>query len=436
MDGRGGSGDLFDKSWDERGVFENCTSLKDVTLGSKLKYLGPRVFYNCIALESITLKYWVSDLGHMTFYGCINLRSINIPDSVTDIGPYNFAECSSLSEILLPDSISIIHRGAFQNCTSLRKIIIPDSVTEIRSNKYYEGAFSGCSSLTYVELGIGVESIGMNSFSECDQLTMIVSKPTSPPVGGNNMFRNTNNCPIFVPAESLNSYQSAQYWHDYADRIQSMPSAPVPEAVDLGLPSGLKWASFNLGATKPEEYGDYYAWGEVEPYYSNLNPLTWKEGKENGYLWSSYKWCMGLMRTMTKYCSDSSCGYNGFTDTRTVLDLDDDAAYINLGSNWRMPTDAEWTELRDKCTWTWTFQNGVIGYSVTGPNGNRIFLPEAGFRRGTILYEVGSRGAYWSSSLNLGDPNSAWYVFFNSDSVSRNYDVRPEGVSVRPVYAE
>ncbi len=216
------------------------------------------------------------------------------------------------------------------------------------------------------------------------------------------------------------------------------PTVEIPEAIDLGLPSGLKWASFNLGASKPEEYGDYYAWGETELYYSSLDPLTWKEGKGGGYAWSSYKWCMGTSNTMTKYCSNSSYGYNGFTDNKTVLDLEDDAAHVNLGGTWRMPTDAEWTELREKCTWTWTTQNGVRGRLVTGSNGNSIFLPAAGYRYDTDLYDVGSIGYYWSSSLYTDYPYRAWYVSFNSGDVYRYYDYyrRCYGFSVRPVYGD
>jgi len=205
----------------------------------------------------------------------------------------------------------------------------------------------------------------------------------------------------------------------------------VPEAVDLGL--SVKWASFNLGATKPEEYGDYFAWGETEPYYSSPDPLTWKEGKEAGYSWASYRWCMGEYNTLTKYCSNSEYGYNGFTDNKTVLDLEDDAAYVNLGGSWRMPTDAEWTELRENCTWTWTTQNGVGGRLVTGSNGNSIFLPAAGYRGGTSLYDVGSDGDYWSSSLFTSLSSLAWYEGFNSSSVYRGSSSRYYGRSVRPV---
>lgn len=220
--------------------------------------------------------------------------------------------------------------------------------------------------------------------------------------------------------------------------IEGSGQMAIPEAVDLGLPSGIKWASFNLGASRPEEYGDYYAWGETEPYYISQDPLTWKEGKEAGYAWSSYKWFMGSERTMTKYCSDSYYGYNGFTDNKTVLDSEDDAAHVNLGGNWRMPTDDEFTELLQSCTWEWTTQNGVNGYLVTGSNGNSIFFPAAGGREDQILASgvldiLG--GTYWSSS-SPGHSES-WFLYFNSDRLMIDTDLnRFDGLSIRPVYGE
>ena len=211
----------------------------------------------------------------------------------------------------------------------------------------------------------------------------------------------------------------------------SNASVPVPEKVDLGL--SVKWASFNLGATKPEDPGDYYAWGETEPYYSSQEPLTWKEGKEAGYSWSSYKWCMGSAYELTKYCTNSYYGHNGFTDGKTVLGPEDDAAYAALGEKWRMPTDEEWTELREKCSWEWTSVNGISGRKVTGPNGQSIFLPAAGLRNGTSLSYAGSDGLYWSSSLNTSDSGGAWGVYFHSGGVGRGCDGRYDGRSVRPV---
>lgn len=215
-------------------------------------------------------------------------------------------------------------------------------------------------------------------------------------------------------------------------------SAAVPEKVDLGLPSGLKWASFNLGATAPEEYGDYFAWGETQPYYLSQDPPVWKETKEEGYYWPSYKWCQASGEALTKYCNKSNFGYNGYTDYRMILEPADDAARVNLGENWRMPTDEEWEELLNGCTSSWTTINGVNGYRFTSnSNGNSIFLPAASIYNGIYLSSVGSIGNYWSSSLYDFYPDRAWCVSFFSSNVYRspNY-FRNFGLPIRPVYDE
>ncbi len=186
------------------------------------------------------------------------------------------------------------------------------------------------------------------------------------------------------------------------------------EAVDLGL--SVKWATCNVGATKPEEYGGYYAWGETE--------------EKNNYKWSTYKWCNGSFTAMTKYCTRS--GY-GTVDYKTVLDLEDDVAHVKWGGSWRMPTKAEQDELRKNCTWTWTTQNGVDGYKVTGTNGNSIFLPAAGYRLGTDLNKSSSLGNYWSSSLSGSASYFACYLSFRSGRCGWYNDFRYHGRSVRPV---
>lgn len=207
------------------------------------------------------------------------------------------------------------------------------------------------------------------------------------------------------------------------------------EFVDLGLPSGLKWATMNVGATTPEGYGDYFAWGETEPYYteghSQDNPCTsWKTGKTAGYDWASYKWCNGDYNTMTKYCTSSSYGT---VDNKTTLELADDAARANWGGSWRMPTKAELDELRTNCTWTWTTQNGIYGRKVTGPNGNSIFLPAAGYRINSDLDRAGSYGYYLSSSLGTSISYYACSLGFNSSDDVSYYDYRYLGRSVRAV---
>lgn len=197
-------------------------------------------------------------------------------------------------------------------------------------------------------------------------------------------------------------------------------SQPV-KAVDLGLPSGTLWADRNVGADSPEDYGDYFAWGETEP--------------KSTYSWSTYKWCSGSSKSMTKYCTDSSYGYNGFTDNKTTLELSDDVAYVNMGSKWRMPTGLEIQELQNKCTWTWTTLSGAYGYKITGPNGNSIFLPAAGVRINSDLdYAVGSLGCYLSSSLNEDIPNNAYRLYFGSDYRNLyDYRTRYDGRTVRAV---
>ena len=192
---------------------------------------------------------------------------------------------------------------------------------------------------------------------------------------------------------------------------------PKLEAVDLGLPSGLKWASWNVGAAAPEDYGDYFAWGETEP--------------KSKYDWSTYKFEVGTdyRGPFSKYVTLSSYGT---VDNKTVLDSEDDAARANWGSSWCMPTDAEWVELRENCTLTWTTQNGVNGRLVTGPNGNSIFLPAAGYRMSN-LSDAGSCGYYWSSSLYTG--YKACYFEFGSNNVKGTSDrARSYGHPVRPVF--
>ncbi|MBO5974468.1 MAG: hypothetical protein J6P95_01920, partial [Paludibacteraceae bacterium] len=163
------------------------------------------------------------------------------------------------------------------------------------------------------------------------------------------------------------------------------------EWVDLGL--SVKWATCNVGASTPEGYGNYYAWGETSP--------------KSSYTSSNYTYSSNL----------------------TTLPLNRDAVAVNWGGSWRMPTKAEQDELREKCKWTWTGR----GYTVTGPNGNSIFLPAAGYRSNSDLYYAGSNGCYWSSSLNTSSSDYAYGLSFGSDGVGWDYGDRFCGLSVRGV---
>lgn len=187
------------------------------------------------------------------------------------------------------------------------------------------------------------------------------------------------------------------------------------EAVDLGL--SVKWASCNLGATKPEEFGNYYAWGETTA--------------KSEYTWETYKYGSDY-DALKKYCSNASYGKDGFSDELTALSTSDDAATKNWGSNWRMPTIDEWNELITKCTWKWTAKNGVKGYKVS-KNGKYIFLPAAGVYDDDELYYP-SYGYYWSSSLNADFPSNAQNVILYSDGhATSTAGSRYWGLPVRPV---
>ena len=187
------------------------------------------------------------------------------------------------------------------------------------------------------------------------------------------------------------------------------------EYVDLGL--SVKWATCNVGASSPEEYGDYYAWGETET--------------KDIYDWSTYKWCNGSYNTLTKYCTDR---FYSTEDNKRNLESFDDVAHVKWGGNWRIPTIQEINELINNCTWTWTTLNGKKGYKVTSKNNdNFIFLPATGCRGDSSLGSAGSGGYYWSSSLDTSGPYSAWSVYFDSSDVYRNNGTRCHGRSVRPV---
>ena len=177
------------------------------------------------------------------------------------------------------------------------------------------------------------------------------------------------------------------------------------EYVDLGLPSGTLWATCNIGASAPEEYGDYFAWGETEPkdYYDR----------------SAYKWCYydnnGYWKWTKYYFYNYASTIAG--DGKTELDPEDDAAYVNWSPYWRTPSSDQIEELVNRCSWQWTQRNGVNGQLGTGPNGNTIFLPAAGYRWRESLSNKGSIGRYWSRTLCSYDTAEAYLLSFYSWNV-------------------
>lgn len=182
------------------------------------------------------------------------------------------------------------------------------------------------------------------------------------------------------------------------------PGAATGEAVDLGL--SVKWASCNVGATSPEDYGGYYAWGETE--------------EKESYTKDTYA-----------YYDAETGEYTGMGDD--IAGTDHDVAHVKWGGNWRMPSKDEIQELVSDCTWTAATQNGVAGYTVTGSNGNSIFLPLAGYRYGTNKNSMGSYGRYWSSTANEYYTSSTYYAYFYSGGINIGSSPRYYGQVVRPV---
>ena len=340
------------------------------------------------------------------FLGCTSLTTApDLPATTLAQACYGymFSDCGSLTTAPALPATTLeesCYEGMFCGCSKLATA--PELPATTLAKDCYSQMFTGCTKLNFIKaLFITTPSLSYthNWVSGVAATgTFVKSKDATWDVIGVNG----------VP-EGWTVYQTG---------------APTEvEAVDLGLPSGLKWASCNVGATKPFEYGDYFAWGETVP--------------KTDYRWSTYKWCNGDGKKLTKYCTYSSLwDSSNPMDNKTVLDLDDDAARANWGGSWRMPTDAEWTELKENCTWTWTRNyngTGIAGRVVTASNGNSIFLPAAGNRDEASLYTVGSFGNYWSSSLNTDHTYGAWLVDFYSDNVFRQYGDRYYGRSVRPV---
>ena len=237
---------------------------------------------------------------------------------------------------------------------------------------------------------------------------------------------------LFVAMVSVSA--SAQYYMNVVlrngdtemypvDDIDSMfisGKQPDHQYVDLGL--SVKWASCNMGANSPEEYGDYYSWGETKP--------------KEYYGWDAYLWGTGTFypRNLNKYNTTRSYGP---VDNMTILELNDDAPFVYWGAPWHVPTQENMDELRTKCNWTWTTLNGVNGYLVTskvkGYTDRSIFLPASGIMEDIGLLYDGERGFYWTNSLTNESMSANMLLLEErrpySSAASRNY-----GCCIRPVF--
>jgi len=413
-------------------AFQECSALENIIIPNSVTSIGASAFYNCTGLASVAIGNSVTTLGDLAFYGCSSLTSVDIPITIKYINSSVFMHCTGLRSVTIPNSVKSIKSNAFYNCCSLTSLTIPQSVTFIG-----EGAFNACNGLTAV-------------YSYIRDLANVTVKEDAFKIRNSNDYSHRT---LYVPAGTSALYQASDSWYPYFGKIVEMPrmngdvngdgvvdiadlnviidviagigsngaadvngdgeinvadanvvigiilgdDAHAPdehEWVDLGLPSGTLWATCNVGANAPEEFGHQFAWGETAP-------------KET-YNWYTYKWCEdGLL---TKYCNNSS---DGTVDNKIELDPEDDAAYVNWGPSWRMPTVEQLVELYSNCTQQWTELNGVKGILVTGPNGNTMFLPAAGFNWGDNNTGEGTSGDIWSRELYTNICDFAYRLMFH-----------------------
>ena len=378
----------------------------------------------------------IHNIGNSAFKGCNNLTSITIPESITNIESSAFEGCDRLESfystnsssdnrcIVINDELVAFAPGG------LTSYIIPNGIKGIGA-----GVFKGCTNLLEITIPEGVTRIGDEAFMGCSNLNRLVFERSAYPAPGESMFNNTANCPIFVPAGSVKTYQNAKIWSAYADRI--VCQIAVPEAIDVGL--SVKWASFNLGASKPEERGYYYSWGEIT--------------EKSSYSWQYYRYCKGSESTLTKY-----------TDTASALSDSDDAAKVLLGGKWRMPTWSEYYSLIGKLDWRWennynsTNINGIVGYIKysSGETIDYLFFPASGWKESS-LKDSNTVGSYWIANrkdyngtyfydITTSYPERALAFLFQESNVKSDFTLqraglyllkykdRAYGYNIRPVW--
>ena len=390
--------------------FQGCNHLKSFVIPEGVTAIGEYAFDCCLRLESISVPESITTISGTAFYGCDSLKMFisplssedgrcliindelvgfaskgieeySIPNGVTAIGSYVLSYCSELSRIIIPSSVVTIGNWAFHKCKKLTEVVMSDGVTYIGDRAFYL-----CSALTEIELSESVSSIGFNAFEGCSLKALRINSVTPPQLIGRIFSNIDDDFRIYVPYESLYTYKNHQFWGEYTDRFLPLPGIYKDEYVDMGL--SVKWATCNLGTSKPELFGDNYAWGETERFvgYPQTSDI------------SSYSFNpSGDESTFTKYTGNDY----------EVLQPEDDIANIKLGGKWRIPIADDWRELmnKDNCDWVWGTMNEKRGYTVTSKiTGNSIFLPIGDY------LEVG----YWSSTLCVDEPFKAYSFNFQS----------------------
>ena len=339
-------------------AFSGCDALKSVKFPDSLHKFGICAFFGCDALSSINIPEGTEIISEQCFYGCSSLTSVRLPSTINSIERLAFAECVKLSYVNFPEGLVGIGESAFRGCTSLKDIILPNTLQNID-----EEAFAS-TALTKVVMPAGVSKIHPDAFANCEGVEVVLS------------------------GEGYTGTQDGHEW------------------VDLGLPSGLKWATCNVGAASPEDIGKYFMWGEVNSrYYYEMNP---------GESIPDY----------VQKCKDIS-GVKG-----------KDAARTHWGGKWRMPTKQECEELFQNCSCQIVDINGFPYAKMTSmTNYQYIIFPLAGYKSSAGRHEgLLSRGIYWSSTPSRPEMITTLFFINYGPSAGEVSDIGfYNGCCVRPV---
>lgn len=465
-------------------AFSSCSALESIEGLDAVTSIGRLAISNCKSLKSLKLPETLTFIGAQGLRDNPLLTSLYIPKNVSEIED-NFVLAGDNGLVSIQVDPENKYYNSADGCnaiieTATGKLIagcgttrIPNTVTAIG-----DGAFDGLTSLVEITIPASVREFGYMAFEDCTNLEKIYSLSTEPFAFTDDVFtcygdKNHiyNKAILYIPAGSKNTYRNTQGWSKFTKVVDSGenkskkgdmngdklinvidivnvinliktgqydPAADfdgdnkitpadleaaasgsmkqqVPKskyAVDLGL--SVKWAMMNVGAVNPEDYGGYYAWAET--------------AEKSTYSWSSYKYSDATGDKISKYCLSS---YYGTVDDLSTVEPMDDAARVNMGKDWRLPTKEEMDELVKKCTWKTEKLNGVYGYRVTGPNGKSIFMPFGGNKSNNAHYNKGDVGYYWVSTLSSTQAAPVLYMYSDKKDYM-NYS-RYIGQSIRPV---
>ena len=368
------------------------------------------------SITSVVLPYGMTHIGDYAFRKT-RITKIDLPSALQTIGKYAFS-ATLLLEVCIPEGVTSIGEKAFISgseyyylsdayAAPLRRVYLPSTLTELGN------ASIALAHLQYLTYPKSITTLGHTFYyqSKYPAKELYASWTTNIPSRYGPIATVTEpKQKMHIPYGTTAAYR-AKDWARVHDLVEDVDE----RAIDLGL--SIRWASCNIGATTPEENGDFYAWGDT---------LT-----RSTYNRATYPYCGSSVNTLTKYCTRAA---NGTVDNRSTLIAFDDAAYINWGETWRMPTWTEWNELITQCTWKDTTYNDVPVWQVTGPNGNSIYLPIVGYMNTSTLMP----GCfYWSSTLNTADSNDGCNRALYIDAADRSgakYCLRQFGMPVRAVY--